>query len=595
MDIWFHPARELDTLVRAAATRTPGFEGEFAPEIRPADPRFGDFQANGVLGFAKTRKQNPRAMGTALAETLKADPALDAALIQIDVAGPGFVNFKFTPKFLLEWLRRYRGEKDFREAAGELYRGHTLVADYPSPNVAKQMHVGHLRPMVIGEAVSRLLAFCGGKVIRDNHLGDWGTNFGVLILALRESGEKIATEPDAALAQLERLYKAGSLKTVDKNGPWADAARAELVKLQIGDPANTRIWEQIVAVSNQAAEAVYKMLGVTIEHTLGESFYRDKVDLIYRELTACGLAETREGALVVFHPEHPRFKKDAENPNPFIIRKSDGASNYASTDLATVLYRVETWQADEIIYFTDGRQRDHFEQLFLTVSKWFAATERKIPRVRHVWWGTILGADGKAIKTKSGESLKLLDVLAEAQARALAIVAEKNPDLPEAEKTNIARVVGLGAVKYADLRQDRTSDYEFAWDKMLALDGNTAPYLLYAVTRIHSIFRKAELPVDDAAREAAASALETPPEIALARKLVALPSVLESTLADLRPHFLCTYLHELAGEFSTFYAADRVNVEDTAVQARRLLLCARTLRVLESGLHTLGLETLERM
>ena len=220
---------------------------------------------------------------------------------------------------------------------------------------------------------------------------------------------------------------------------------------------------------------------------------------------------------------------------------------------------------------------------------------RPVPRLRHVWFGSILGEDGKAIKTKSGESLKLLEVLAEAQARALAIVAEKNPDLPEAEKSNIARVVGIGAVKFADLRQDRTSDYEFAWDKLLALDGNTAPYLLYAVARIHSIFRKAGLPVDDPAREATAGDFSTLAEIALARKLFALPSVLEATLADLRPHFLCTYLHELAGEFSTFYNADRVMVDEKPVQARRLLLCSRTLRVLVTGLRLLGLETLERM
>ncbi|HTB62214.1 MAG TPA: arginine--tRNA ligase [Opitutales bacterium] len=590
MDIWFHPARELDRIVRAAAARTSGFDGDFSPEIRAADPRHADFQANGVLGFAKARKANPRALGAALAETLSADPALDKTLVEVAVAGPGFINFKFTSAFFLAWLRRYRDEAAFREGAGNLYRGHRLVADYPSPNVAKQMHVGHLRPMVIGEAISRLLAFCGGQVIRDNHLGDWGTNFGVLILELKESGEKITSEPEAALVQLERLYKAGSAKAVDKNSAWAEAARQELVKLQTGDAENTRIWQHIVDVSNSAAKQVYQLLGVTIEHTLGESFYRDKVDKIYRELEECGLGTISEGALVVFHPEHPRFKEQ-----PFIIRKSDGASNYASTDLATVLYRVEIWKADEIIYFTDGRQRDHFEQLFLTVAKWFRATGRAVPKMRHVWWGTILGEDGRAIKTKSGESLKLLEVLAEAQKRAHAIVAEKNPDLPVTEKEHIARVVGLGAVKYADLRQDRTSDYEFAWDKLLALDGNTAPYLLYAVARIHSIFRKAELPIDDLAREATADALATPTEIALARKLAALPTVLEATLADLRPHFLCTYLHELAGEFSTFYNADRVMVDEPAMKARRLLLCARTLRVLEAGLHTLGLETLERM
>ena len=590
MEIWFHPARELDAVVRAAAARTTGFEGEFAPEIRPADPRHGDFQANGVLGFAKARQQNPRAMGTALAETLRADPALDAALVQIDVAGPGFVNFKFTPAFLLAWLRKYRDETAFREAAGGLYRGHTLVVDYPSPNAAKQMHIGHLRPMVIGEAIARLLQFCGAKVIRDNHIGDWGTNFGVLILALKESGESINANPEAALVQLERLYKAGSAKAADKHGTWAEFARAELVKLQNGDLENTQIWMKIVAASNQAADVMYELLGVTIENTLGESFYRDKVARIYKELKDGGLAAESEGALVVFHPEHPRYKEQ-----PFIIRKSDGASNYASTDLATVLYRMENWKADEIIYVTDGRQRDHFEQLFLTVDKWFRATNRTPPRLRHVWFGTILGEDGRAIKTKSGESVKLFEILAEAQVRARAIVDEKNPDLPEAEKKNIARVVGLGAVKYADVRQDRTSDYEFAWNKLLALDGNTAPYLLYAVARIHSVFRKIGVPVDEAAREALADGFTTPTEVALARKLAALPSVLDATLADLRPHFLCTYLYELAGEFSAFYNADRVMGEEKAVQARRLLLCARTLRVLETGLRLLGLETLERM
>ncbi len=590
MDIWFHPVKDLDLAVRAAAARAPGFDADFHPEVRPADPRHGDFQANGVLPFAKARKQNPRALATVLLESLQAGGAFDPALVELSVAGPGFINFRFTPKFLLAWLQRYPGEVDFSAAAGELYRGHTLVSDYPSPNTAKQMHVGHLRPMVIGEAIQRLLRFCGARVICDNHVGDWGTNFGVLILALKESGEGLAAEPDAALSQLERIYKAGALKAQDKHGPWAEAARQELVKLQNGDAENTRWWKQIVEVSNLAANAMYRQLGTTIEYTLGESFYRDKVERIYRELSEVGLAEESQGAIVVFHPEHPRFKEQ-----PFIIRKTDGASNYASTDLATVLYRVEEFGADEIVYFTDARQRDHFEQLFLTVEKWFRAKGRPVPRMRHVWWGTILGEDGRAIKTKSGESLKLTDVLIEAQARAFAIVTEKNPELPEAERREIARVVGLGAVKYADLRQDRVSDYVFAWDRLLSLEGNTAPYLLYAVARVHSIFRKAALPVDDPARAAQASAFATPAEISLARKLVALPSVLDNTLADLRPHFLGTYLYELAGEYSTFYAADRVMVEDSAVQARRLLLCSRTLRVLETGLGLLGLETVERM
>jgi arginyl-tRNA synthetase len=589
MDIWFHPARELDQALRFSA-HAAGFDLDFSPDIRSADPRHGDFQANGVLPYAKSRKQNPRTLAATLLETLRQNPAFDPALVQIDVAGPGFLNFRFTPAFLLAWLQRYHDSSAFRAAASALRGGSTLVIDYPSPNTAKQMHVGHLRPMVIGEAISRLLEFCGATVIRDNHIGDWGTNFGVLILALKQSGESLAADPEAALIQLDRLYKTGAAQTTDKNSPAADAARHELVKLQSGDPENTALWQKIIAVSNQSAEAIYKILGVSVQHTLGESFYRDKVDRVYRELAEAQLSQESAGALVVFHPAHPRFKEQ-----PFIIRKSDGASNYASTDLATVLYRVEHFRAGEIVYVTDGRQRDHFEQLFLTVGKWFAAFGRPVPALRHVWFGTILGEDGKAIKTKSGESLKLLDVLAEAQARALAIVAEKSPSLPESEQREIARVVGLGAVKYADLRQDRTSDYVFAWDKLLALDGNTAPYLLYAVVRAHSIFRKAELSVDDPAREAAATAFETATEIALARKLFAFPAILEATVADLRPHILGTYLYELAGEFSTFHAADRVLGDDPAVQARRLLLCARTLRLLETGLHLLGLETLERM
>jgi arginyl-tRNA synthetase len=590
MEIWFHPARELDRALRAAALQVPGFDADFDPDVRTADPRHGDFQANGVLPYAKARKQNPRAAATALVEVLRTAGSLDPALVHLEVAGPGFINFRFTPAFLLAWLQRYRDESAFRAAASVLRGGHTLVIDYPSPNTAKQMHVGHLRPMVIGEAISRLLQFCGARVIRDNHIGDWGTNFGILILALKQSGESLDPDPEAALAQLDRIYKAGAALALDKDSDYSDAARQELVKLQNGDPENIRLWEQIIAVSNKSAEAVYRLLGVTTEYTLGESFYRDKVDRIYRELADAQLAQESAGALVVFHPGHPRFHEQ-----PFIIRKSDGASNYASTDLATVLYRVEHFHADEIVYVTDGRQRDHFEQLFLTVGKWFSALGRPVPQMRHVWFGTILGEDGRAIKTKSGESLKLLDVLAEAQSRALALVTEKSPDLPDAEKHAIARAVGLGAVKYADLRQDRTSDYVFAWDKLLALDGNTAPYLLYAVARIYSIFRKAALPVDDPAREAAATAFETPTEIALARKLFAFPAVLEATLADLRPHILGTCLYELAGEFSAFYNADRVNVDDPAVKARRLLLCARTLRLLETGLHLLGLETLERM
>jgi arginyl-tRNA synthetase len=362
------------------------------------------------------------------------------------------------------------------------------------------------------------------------------------------------------------------------------------VKLQNGDPENVALWKKFTEVSLAAFQQIYDRLGITFDCVLGESFYNDKVERIYRELEETKLAETSEGALVVFHPEHPRFKSQ-----PFLIRKADGASNYASTDLATALYRTEHFKADGIVIVTDFRQSDHFEQLFLTVKKWFAAKGYHMPELHHVTFGAVTGEDGKALKTRSGDVIKLKALLDEAVDRAYAIVCEKNAELPEAERREIARVVGIGAVQYADLSQNRSSNYVFSWDKMLALDGNTAPYLLYAVARIHSIFRKAGARPGDAATEASATPTATPAEIALARKLTKFPDAVRLAAESLRPHYLGLYLFELAGDYSFFNNTDKVLVDDPPVRARRLLLCARTLLMLETGLHLLGLRTLTRM
>jgi arginyl-tRNA synthetase len=326
---------------------------------------------------------------------------------------------------------------------------------------------------------------------------------------------------------------------------------------------------------------------------LGESFYRDKVDQVYAELAKYQLAEESEGALVVWHEEESRFSREAETKMPFIVRKKDGSSNYASTDLATLLYRAEHFQADEVVYVTDGRQQDHFQQLFLTGAKWFQASGRKLPRLRHVWFGTILGEDGKAIKTKSGDPVRLQELIDEATTRAFDAVTAKNAELPEAERQLIAKTIGVAALRYADLSSNRTMDYTFSWEKLLAFEGNTAPYLLYAVVRVRSIFRKTGLAVGQG--EEGASDPETPAEVALARKLLAFTAALDLALEELRPHHLCTYLHELASAYGTFYAADSVLVDDPAVKARRLMLCARTAAIMETGLRLLGIEPLERM
>lgn len=586
MEIWFHPAKAIAALTKNAA-QAAGFDADFDPVIRPADPKFGDFQANGALQYAKARRENPRAAGEKLLAAIQSSPEFDKQLVETSIAGPGFVNFKLTKKFLGKWLAKYSGEAELRAAAKQFYGGRKTVIDYPSPNTAKQMHVGHLRPMVIGEAVKRLLKFCGADIVTDNHIGDWGTNFGILIYGIKTSGYKLDPENENSLEELEQMYKRGS--ALAKADPAAaDAARAELVKLQNGDPENVALWNKINEVSSASFARMYKRMGLTIDYTLGESFYRDKVGRIYKELTECDIAEENQGALVVFLREHERFKTQ-----PFIIRKSDGASNYASTDLATLLYRVEHFGAEEVVYVTDGRQQDHFQQLFMTAAKWFGCKGYKLPKLRHVWFGTILGEDGKAIKTKSGEPVRLKALLDEAVARAKKILLEKNPDTPQDEADKIAETVGVAALRYADLSQNRTNDYLFSWDKLLAFDGNTAPYLLYAVARMHSIFRKLDISPD--ADFSAASEIETEQEIALARKLVALPAVFELTLAELRPHYLCTYLYELAGIFSTFYNANKVIVDDESVKARRLMLCSRTMRVLEAGLRVLGIEPLEKM
>jgi len=585
MDIWFNLGQGIDQRTKAAAADLEEFDDSFTPDVRLADPRFGDFQVNGVLPFAKKQGKNPRQLAQALAAALQATD-IDPAYIKIDLAGPGFINFTFTPRFLIEWLKKFRSRDDLHQAASSINRGRRVLVDYSSPNTAKQMHVGHLRSMVIGESIARLLEFCGAEVIRDNHIGDWGTQFGKLIYAYRRflDPEAIEREP---LEELERLYKRGDAATKEDEVAMVEA-RQELVKLQNGDPASLALWARINDISQHAFDDIYRKLGLKFDYQLGESFYRDQVDRVYRELTEHGIAEESEGALVVFHPEHPRFATQ-----PFIIRKSDGASNYASTDLATAFYRVEEFKSQTLVYVTDARQQDHFQQLFLSVEKWFTARGTPVPEMKHVWFGTILGEDGKAIKTRSGDPIRLKDLLQEAEDRAFAIVTEKNPALPEADRRAIASTVGVAAVRYADLAQNRTGDYVFAWDKLLSFDGNTAPYLLYAVARINSIFSKMGEPTTQ--DEDAASAFETETEIALARKLLGFVSVLNMAIDDLRPHFLCTYLFELAGNFSSFYNADRVIVDESDVRARRLVLCRRTLVILETGLQLLGIQSLKRM
>lgn len=579
----------LGKWVEATAKKIEDFGDGFNAEMRPADPRFGDYQANGILPYAKRLGKNPRELAQILSSKLLKTPEVTSGEVEVEIAGPGFLNFKINPKKALQWLLSFDSKLTLEEASIKTSpcKGKTIVIDYSSPNTAKQMHVGHLRSMIIGEAIQRMLRFCGANIIRDNHLGDWGTQFGILIMAIKRAKYDLDSQHEDPIEDLERLYKEGS-KLFKEEDTAKEEARRELVKLQQGDPENMKLWQKISEVSWKSFDEIYKQMGVSFDQIQGESFYRDQVDRVYKELAESAIAVESEGALVVFHPEHARFKEF-----PFIIRKADGASNYGTTDLATALHHVEVAKADELIYVTDGRQQDHFQQLFMTVEKWFKAKGYKLPSMHHAWFGMVLGEDGKAIKTRSGDPIKLKDLLHEARERAFVIVTEKNPSLPEEERRHIAKVVGLGAVKYADLSQNRTSDYVFNWDKLLAFEGNTAPYLLYAVARIRSIFAKAGISVQNIDKHVAE--LTTPEEIKLAKKIMAFPVALDQALVELKPHFLCAYLYELAGDFSSFYKANRVVGEEARVQALRLTLCAKTQMILELGLHLLGIETLERM
>ena len=587
MDISLDIREQISDIVKRIARESEAFGPDFEPDVRLADPRHGDFQVNGVLPWAKEKKTNPRQLGMELLEKLNTLDASERPWQSVEIAGPGFLNFVVAKDYLRAWLSEYRNVKAIADAAKTTLDGKKIVVDFSSPNTAKQMHVGHIRSTVIGDSICRILEYCGAEVIRDNHIGDWGTQFGILIMIIKRKGIDLKHLEGDKIEQLEELYREGSELT--NNDPTAlDEARSELVLLQNGDAANFEIWEQIVQVSYQEFQKIYDRLDVRFDVVLGESFYRDKTERIYSELQEDGIAEESKGALVVFHPEHPRFATQ-----PFIVRKSDGASNYATTDLATALHRCEEFRADEVINITDSRQKDHFEQLELTVNKWFSKRGLPLPRMRHVTFGTILGKDGKAIKTRSGKSVKLRELLDEAVERARVITREKNPDLVGEELEKTAETIGIAAVRYADLSQNRSSDYQFDWDKMLAFDGNTAPYLLYVAARINGIFRKlgdvSEIDLTNFAE------LETSEELDLSKKLTQFPIMVKQTLEDLRPHMLCSYLYELCGSFNSFYHSNTVINEDLSVQNKRLMLCNVTLQVLRSGLKLVGIQALERM
>lgn len=543
-----------------------------APQIQlSGKPEFGDYQANGAMAAAKALKQKPRD----IAEQVVAAASVDDLAARLEVAGPGFINIHLKPEFLAAAL----GEPPI-EAASTSQR---VVVDYSSPNLAKEMHVGHLRSTIIGDAIARILEALGHEVIRQNHVGDWGTQFGMLIAYLEESGED-----SEELADLETFYRA-SKQRFDSDEAFAERARQRVVALQAGDPETRALWQRFIDISLSHCQETYDRLGVTLtrKDVMAESAYNDDLPSVVEDLRAKDLLTTSDGAQCVFLDE---FTGKDGKPQPVIVQKSDGGFLYATTDLAAVRYRVRELDADRALYSTDARQAFHFRQIFAVAAE-AGFTGNRIS-LEHQPFGAMLGRDGKPFKTRDGGVVKLNDLLDEAVSRAAALVAEKSPDLAEAERAEIARVVGIGAVKYADLSKNRTSDYVFDWDQMLSFDGNTAPYLQYAYSRIQSIFRRGEV---DVAALAGPVLLAAEEERALAVILLRLQEVLEQVAREGYPHLLCAWLYELATAFMRFYEACPILNADEPSRTARLNLCRITAERLSLGLSLLGIGTVPRM
>ncbi|QBJ33087.1 arginine--tRNA ligase [Hafnia alvei] len=545
-----------------------------------AKAQFGDYQANGVMGAAKKLGIAPRQ----LAEQVLTHLELDGIANKVEIAGPGFINIFLDPAWLAKQVEAALADERLGVAP---VKPQTIVVDYSAPNVAKEMHVGHLRSTIIGDASVRTLEFLGHNVIRANHVGDWGTQFGMLIAYLEKMQNEHANEMD--LSDLEAFYREAK-KHYDEDAEFAERARAYVVKLQGGDEYCREMWRKLVDITMSQNQKNYQRLNVTLtkDDVMGESLYNSMLPGIVADLKAKGLAVESEGATVVFLDEYKN--KDGE-PMGVIIQKKDGGYLYTTTDIACAKYRYETLGADRVLYYIDSRQHQHLMQAWTIVRK--AGYVPDSVSLEHHMFGMMLGKDGKPFKTRSGGTIKLSDLLDEAVERAGKLIAEKNPDLSSEELAKLVDVVGIGAVKYADLSKSRTTDYIFDWDNMLAFEGNTAPYMQYAYTRVSSVFKRAGI---DEKSLTGDIVLTEDREKALAARLIQFEETITQVAREGTPHVMCTYLYDLAGLFSSFYEACPILTAESEEQRNsRLKLAALTARTLKTGLDTLGIETVERM
>jgi arginyl-tRNA synthetase len=582
--------RLAEALAKAGYSLPDGFVLQVT---QATDARFGDYQSNAAMMLAKPLRSNPRAIAESAAEAFDTRDLCEKPTI----AGPGFINFALTPEALSARFPSLLGDE--RCGVAKTQAAQKIVIDFSAPNIAKPMHVGHIRSTIIGDSLARIARFLGHIVTTDNHIGDWGTQFGIIIHGWKTILDPAQLEANPA-AELLRVYKTITAKVEEEkkadNDETITFCRNDLVKLQAGDKENHAIWKQCIALSLKSLEGVYEILDVSFDEYLGESFYNDALAPLVEELTESGIAQESEGAICIFSdgskaPENDPFKikkKDEWLDIPAMVRKSDGGFNYATTDLATIDHRVREFEASQVWYVVGAPQQLHFQQVFEAARRWGHTSTT----FSHVAFGSILGMDGKPFKSRSGDSVELLDVIDEAIDRARNVVEEKNPDLSDEEKATIAKAVGIGALKYAELSQHRMTNYVFDWDGMLSLRGNTAPYLLNAYVRTRAIFRKLGADSIDFGNS---FALTEPAERALLLKVSQFAEIVPDILTDFRPNLLATYLFETAKSFHSFFEACPVLRSEGATRATRLALCELTSRVLKLGLSLLGIQVTERM
>ena len=581
----------LEDRVSAVMREVTGIEDVSAMVQAAADAKFGHYQANGVMSAAKSLKTNPRSLAADIVEKLDISDICEVP----EIAGPGFINMRLRKDFLGRLLLEINEDK-LRLGVEKAEFPCRAVVDFSGPNIAKQMHVGHLRSTIIGDGICRVLDFLGYDVVRQNHIGDWGTQFGMLIAYLRRNNPEILERPETVkISDLEQFYR-NAKALCDEDSDFAAQSRREVIDLHNHKEDTLLIWRHIVDESRRHYQPIYDYLNVNLdsENERGESFYAGMLSDVVEELKKKGLAEESDGAICVF-PEG--FKNKDDDPLPFIIQKSDGAFLYATTDLAALRYRVRQLAAKSIIYVTDARQKLHFEMLF-AVGRLAGWVPEEV-KLSHVTFGSVLGDDGKPFKTRSGDSVKLKDLLDEAVERAHGVVEQKSPELDSEKKEIISRAVGVGAIKYADYSNNRTSDYVFSFDKMLAMDGNTAPYMQYAYARVKSIERKAEADGINIAGELGnidKVNLTEKEELDLAIHLLRYGEIIDLAASDYRLNYITAYLYELAQKFSVFYNCCPVLKAETDKRPTRVLLCDLTARVIRHGLTgLLGIEVVEQM